>query len=109
MLLGLLQALHHLVDVDDLVVLLDHLPGRQAGAVAGVPGAETDRHLQQSVSQSEALSLVQISPDTGLSLVDTLLCNMYYASAKVYAITTHLKASIFCLSVCSYGMMVNGC
>ena len=71
MLLGLLQALHHLVDVDDLVVLLDHLPGRQAGAVAGVPGAETDRHLQQAVSQSGALSLVQISPDTGLSLVDT--------------------------------------
>ena len=45
LLLGLLQALHHLVDVDGLVVLLDHLPRRQAGAVAGVPGAETDRDL----------------------------------------------------------------
>ena len=45
LLLRLLQALHHLVDVDGLVVLLDHLPGRQAGPVAGVPGAETDRDL----------------------------------------------------------------
>ena len=38
--------------------------------------------------QSGALSLVQSPPDTLLSLVEP-----YYAGAKFYAITTHLKES----------------
>ena len=51
------------------------------------------------ISPDTALSLVQISRDTLLSLVqtsrDTLLSlvELYYAGAKVYAITTHFMAS----------------
>ena len=49
--------------------------------------------------QSGALPLVQICSDTVVSLVEP-----YYAGAKVYAITTHLKANKD--SVCCYGMII---
>ena len=58
-------------------------------------------------SQSDPLSLVQISPDSVLSLVVT-----YYAGTKVYVITRHLEAGkisparvILCLFLCCYGML----
>ena len=45
------------------------------------------QNCQANQGKSGALLLVQIPPDTVLWLVD-----FYYAGAKVYAITTHLKA-----------------
>ena len=54
------------------------------------------REVQSTDSQSGALSLVQISPDTLLSLVE-----LYFAVAEFYAITTHLKAIwAFCAFQC---------
>ena len=66
------------------------------------------RSQEEPGEQSGALSLVQISPDTVLSLVqippDTGLSSVqpYYAGAKVYAITTHIKCTLlgaFCAFV----------
>ena len=44
------------------------------------------------IQQSGALSLVQISIDTVLSLVEP-----YYAGAKVYAMTTHAFYANWCV------------
>ena len=61
--------------------------------------------LEDPLGQSGDLSLVQISPDTVLSLVEP-----YYAGTKVYAITTHLKTSKMSptkgilLELCFYGI-----
>ena len=48
---------------------------------------------QRSVRQSGDLSLVQICPDTVLSLVDSVHWTPYFAGPKVYAITTNLPES----------------
>ena len=55
----------------------------QAGVYTTNTGPILGHH---AVRQSGALSLVQISQDAGLSLVEP-----YYAGAKVCAITTHLN------------------
>ena len=70
-----------------------HDAGR--GGKVCLPGERVSQETEEAVCwlsgehharQSGALSLVQIHPDTVLSLVE-----LYYAGAKVYAITTHLK------------------
>ena len=67
------------------------------------------RHSSHSTSQSGALSLVQICPDTGLSLVEIIVVLRQLS----YAIKTQLKAPkapyyrcISCLSLCLYGIRV---
>ena len=56
--------------------------------------------LTLSTWQSGALSLVQITRDTVLSLVEP-----YYAGAKVYTITTHLIGPIFRCCWCLFSFM----
>ena len=67
-----------------------HDAGR--GGKVCLPGERVSQETEEAVCwlsgehharQSGALSLVQIHPDTVLSLVE-----LYYAGAKVYAITT---------------------
>ena len=75
-----------------------HLARLPLGA-GRVQGAGTQVPQLGRPGQSGALSLVQISPDTVLSLVEP-----DYAGTKVYAITTHLQASkmAFCAFRCVF-------
>ena len=86
--------------------------GRAENQTGGCPGGVRPvlRHFHHRGGQAAWSTLIGPEPpDTVLSLVE-----LYYAGARVYAITTHLKASkmpllatfyaLWCLVVC-YGMI----